>query len=906
MNHSKLNKIMAIAVFFISLATYIVTLADTVVFWDVGEFIAAAYSLQVPHPPGSPFFLLIGKIFSMIPIYSDIAVRVHFISALSSAFAAMFLYLIIEKLISSFQKKDPETFAEKLAVYGAGLIGALSCTFSPTFWFNAVEAEVYGLSMMFVGGITYLALRWNERSDEAESEKYILLIAYLIGLSIGIHLLAILVLFPFMLIFYFRKYEFSINSFAIFGVIAVGIFFIVYPGIVKYFPILLKNESTLISSLPLLMILTAIYLLYYAHKNKKTILSLASMSFLLIILGYSTYTLVIIRANMHTPMNENDPSNMERLVSYVNREQYGDAPIIKRRHSQEPMHQEIYNPQKYRSDGDYFFKYQINHMYIRYFLWNFAGIEGDWQDAGVNWKQLWAIPLFLGFFGMFYHYKKDGKMFFVFLNFFLLMGLILAYYFNMQEPQPRERDYFYVGSFFIFSVWIGLGVLGMVEFTKNLLKSAKENYTTGATIFICFLLVPANMFRTNLKQANRSGDYVAWDYSYNLLQSCEKDAILFTNGDNDTFPLWYLQDVEGVRRDIRIVNLSLGNTPWYIKQLKHEKPYGALPVPLSLSDEQIESIQPMQWKSSRLRLPVPIDATNEHNQPLTAEQKNALTDSTGEMGIDFNFNSTMNFGEVTAIRVQDILTFDIVMTNNWKRPIYFAVTSSPDTKIGLDKYMRMDGLALKLIPVAAPTDDGLIVDSILAKNLLSEPKVPNKKFERGFRFRGLQDETVYYNENVRRLISNYRNAFVRLSLLYINNNQNNKKAIETLDKMEEKLPRKVTPMDEYILFDIATFYNYAGAKDKYEQIAKEVEGILLPQTAGPINPNATQRNPFALLLSIYESRGDFGKAIDILNKLKSGYSGDQNVLMQIDQKISQLQTQKTVSDLFKKDSLNKK
>ena len=904
MNHSKLNKIFASLVFLISLITYVKTLADTLVFWDVGEFIAAAYSLQVPHPPGSPFFLIIGKIFAMIPIYADVAVRVHFISALSSAIAATFLYLIIEKLISSFRKQDPVTLAEKIGVYGAGIVGALSCTFSPTFWFNAVEAEVYGLSMFFVGGITYLALRWSERADNPESEKYILLIAYMIGLSIGVHLLAILVLFPFMLIVYFRKFEFSINSFFIFGLVAVGIFFVIYPGVVKYFPTMLKSENKLISLIPIAIVFAAIYFSYVAYKKGKAILGLASVSLLLILLGYSTYTLVIIRANMHTPMNENDPSNMERLVSYLNREQYGDAPIMKRRYSQEPMHQEMYNPQKYRSDMDFFLKYQINHMFTRYFLWNFAGIEGDWQDAGVNWKQLWGIPLILGLFGAFYHFKKDKQMFFVFLNFFLLMGLILSLYFNMQEPQPRERDYFYVGSFFIFSIWIGIGVLGLIDFAKNI--KINENISSGVVVALCLILVPGNMLKTNYKQANRSGDYVAWDYSYNLLQSCEKDAILFTNGDNDTFPLWYLQDVEGIRRDIRIVNLSLGNTDWYIKQLKHERPYGALPVPISLPDEQIARIGPMQWKTATLSLPVGNEVLNENNLPITSEQKNELLKNNGNQEIDYTFQSTLTFGEITAIRVQDILTYDIIKTNNWKRPIYFAVTSSPDTKIGFDRYMRMDGLAMKLIPVAAQNDDGIIVDSILSKNLFNEPTTPNKNFERGYMFRGLTDKNVYYNENVRRLISNYRNAFLRMALYYLNNKRDNAKAIATLDKMEEKVPRNVVEVDDYISFDIANFYNMAGAKEKFNQMTDEIEKRVVQNLPSTITPEMQSRNPYSLLYSIYEERGDIDKAIGILNKLKVAYGSTPGAKEQIEQRIAQLAAQKSMMQILKNDSITKK
>ncbi|MGA9408607.1 MAG: DUF2723 domain-containing protein, partial [Bacteroidota bacterium] len=607
MEHKKLNRLVAGFVFLVSLVVYIKTLSDTVVFWDVGEFIAATYLMQVPHPPGSPFFLIIAKIFAMLPTAHDAAVRVHLVSPFASAFTATFLYLSIVKLILLWKEK-PSSVADKLAMYGAAAIGALSLTFSPTFWFNAEEAEVYGMSMLFVALITYLSLRWNEMADEPGNEKYILLISYLIGLSMGVHLLSLLVIFPFMMIFYFRKYEFTLISFLKFGVAGIVIFGIVYPGIVKWLPGLLDGSVTIgeeeyksfaIGLMPYVIIAAAIYGVYYSYLHKNKVMNVALMSGLFIVIGYSTYTLVIIRANEHLPMNENNPNTLTRLESYLSRDQYGDAPLLKRRYSTEPEYQDMYT--KYSSDSDFLWRYQIDHMFLRYFLWQYAGIEGDWQDAGVNWKQLYGIPLLLGLIGCYYHWKKDRKMWLVFLTFFLVMGIVLDLYFNMQEPQPRERDYFYVGSFFVFSIWIAMGVFGVIEFLRTKLNDHQaQMYAAGGVLLFSAALIPGNMLRTNYKDANRTGDFVAWDYSYDLLQSCEPDAILFTNGDNDTFPLWYLQDVEGVRRDIRIVNLSLLNTPWYIAQLKNDTPFGTEKVPISIPDQQIENIQPVQWKPRQM------------------------------------------------------------------------------------------------------------------------------------------------------------------------------------------------------------------------------------------------------------------------------------------------------------------
>lgn len=918
MEHTKLNKAVAAGVFLISLVVYILTLADTVVFWDVGEFIAAAYLLQVPHPPGSPLFLLVGKVFGMIPLYSDPAVRLHFISALSSALTVLFLYLSLVKLIVLWRPRTDDWW-NKATLYGAASIGALSCTFSATFWFNAVEAEVYGVSMLFVGLVTWLALRWNERADSPSHQKYIFLIAYLIGLSLGVHLLALLVIFPFLIIVFFRRYEFSIRNYVMFGLVAVGIFAVVYPGIVKILPSLLdgkysfgggkESQSIIWTLIPIAAIGAAIYGVWYSIQTKKEMLHLASMSFLLIVLGYSTYAMVIIRANARPPMNENDPSTLEKLVSYLNREQYGEAPLMKRRYSQEPQHQGIYT--NYKSDMDFFWRYQMDEMFLRYFLWQYAGREGDWQGAGVNWKQLWGIPLLVGLFGFYYHWKKDRVMWWVFFNFFLLMGIVMAFYFNMQNPQPRERDYFYVGAFFVFSFWIGIGALGIIDELKEALKSEQlRKYATVGTLALLVLFIPGNMLYTNYEPSDRSGDYVAWDYSYNLLQSCEPDAILFTNGDNDTFPLWYLQDVEGVRRDIRIVNLSLVNTSWYIRQLKHEMPHGAKKVAISLTDQEIEQIGPMQWEPREMTIPVPAHVMKEYemfssDRPV---QPKVAGDTAGKAGvIKFILPNTMQFGNIKAIRAQDIMAYDIIRTNNWERPIYMAVTSTPDAKIGLDRYFRMDGLAMKLIPYPAPTDEGVIDPNIIGANLLNSPAEPNKSFQRGYLFRGLQDSTVHYDENVTRLVMNYRNAFMRLALHYLNVERNNPKAIETLDSMMTILPTSVMPMDYRVEFDVTNFYFFASDKERYAQVSAALEAKLLEMTSKPIaEPFQNQYHPYYMLYTIYQNREEFGKAIEILDRINSAYGTVQGLPEWVNMQKVQMQARMAMQNSSKKDSITKK
>ncbi len=893
----KINRIVAAFVFLVSLIIYMMTLSRTVVFWDVGEYLASSYLLQVPHPPGAPLLLLFGRVVSLLPFHPDIAFRMHTVSAFSGAIVVMFLYLISVKLIVRFRGK-PETTIDKAIVYGASAIGALSLAFCSSYWNNSIEFEAKGTAMFFVGFALWLALRWSERANAPRNEQYLLLIAYLMGLCVGVRPLALLMIFPIGLIIYFTKYEFSPKTFIRFNLITLAVFIAVYPGIVKWLPSMIAGEvggfkSGLLPYVPFVLIAVVVYYAYKTKKSGQKMLHIVCLSFLLIVVGYSTYITVIIRANVPSlPINENAPSTASQFVSYMNREQYGDVPIFKRRYSQEPMHAPTWK--NYSSDMDFFLRYQMNHMYIRYVLRNYVGAAGDEQDAGVSWKDTFGIPLLLGLAGFYYHFKKDWKMGLSFLGAFLFLGFILAYYFNMQEPQPRERDYFYAGSYFVFSLWIGIGIVAISDYLRK--KFHEERYyRIGTTGFLAVALftVPVNLIRINWHEHDRSKNYVAWDYSYDLLQSCEPNAILFTNGDNDTFPLWYLQSVEGVRRDIRVANLSLINTPWYIKQLKDETPFGAKKVPISLTDDQIENIQPREWKARQMSLDVPKDVVERYEGTTDVNKKGALVDTSilNSGKIDFVFPSTVQFGSISAIRVQDIMVYDIVKTNAWRRPIYFAVTSTPDSKIGLDRYMEMDGLAMKLIPYKAPSDDGVIVDSIFSANLYNTPKGFYKEFHRGYKYRGLNDSTVYFDENIRRLTMNYRNAFLRLALYHLNTTHDNAKAVAALDSMEAKIPRNVIPMDYRLMYDVANFYNYAGAKDKYMAYINELQGILEKRIKSNPRDQLSQYNPYTILLAIYETKEEYQKAIDVLNKIDEVYTGTPGLEQQIKSRIAQVQAQ---------------
>ena len=881
MEHKEINRAVAGGVFLASLATYILTISPTVAFWDVGEFCAAAFALQVPHPPGAPLFLLFARLASMAPFVSDIALRMHFVSCLASALTCALLYLLTVRFIVLWRGL-PATLYDRIVVYGSAVVGSLSLTFSPTFWGNAVEAEVYGMSMLFVSGIIWLGMQWYERADDARGDVYLLLIAYTLGLAIGVHFLTILALFPVMLLYYFRLHEFSIGSFLTFGIVALSVFGIVYPGIVKVLPSLLDGEfagsrSSFITAIPLLCIAAALYGAYYAIKKQYRLLLIGLASFLLIALGYSTITLVYIRAKAMPPMNVNDPGTMAGLASYVNRETYGEEPMMDRRWNTEPARRAA--AAKYTGDFDYFWKYQFVHMYLRYLGWNFIGFEEDGSAAGVNWKQLYGIPLFLGLIGFFWHWRKDPKMAAVVTATFFVMGLALVINRNFQEPEVRERDYFFVGSFFVYSMWIGIGTLGLIDWIRGRNKSTGRSPLTGyGVLILLFLFVPANMLRTNYHQVNRKGNYVAWDFSYNVLQTCDQDAILFTNGDNDTYPLWYLQDVEGIRRDVRVVTLSLLNMNWYIRQLKHTEPYGAKKVAISMPDGEIETISGREFQPRTVHLPVPAEVMRRYG---VAESKATLNSNRKEDvpadTISFSVPSPTGDGNVRAVRAQDIMALDIVASTNWQRPIYFAMTVPTDAQIGLKDYLQLEGLAFRLTPKKGTSPWSNVSGERTCDQLLTDRDVASKTPATGYRWRGLQDSTTHFDEDALHMIANSRQAFILLARHYVDMPGMSSKAAELLDRMERVLPRRVIQMDRRTKLYVAGLYGAAGKKEKRDEICNdlltELSSLVERGFSGPISND----NPHVLLLQTYETMGQFDDALRLADLIGMRYAREKNI-----------------------------
>ncbi|HEY3250597.1 MAG TPA: DUF2723 domain-containing protein, partial [Ignavibacteria bacterium] len=820
MNYRRLNYIVAGAVLLVSAITYLYTMQKTLSFWDCGEFIACGYTLSVPHPPGAPFWVLLGKIATMIPFGSNPAIRMNALAAISSAFTAGFLYLVIVSVIKAWKGEAKDTW-DAIMVYGSAAIGALSYAFCDSAWFNANESEVYALGTMLVALCVWLLMYWWEKANEKGNERILLFIAFVIGISLGIHLLVVQVILIGGFIYYFKKYKYERKTFYIAFGLTVLAFFIVYPVIVLWYPSWLGGDlkslkiedNSLVETISMLAFPAMAYFSYMAYKKKKRSLSLALAAVFFVLLGYSIYTQVILRANVdNLPINENEPKNLPTLVSYLSREQYGDAPFWPRRYSQEPMHKRTWA--NYTSDMDFLWRYQINHMFNRYLGWQYIGRASYDQDAGIDWSKFYGVPFLIGLFGLFYHFRKDWKLGLTFLWMFALMGILTALFQRQQDPQPRERDYFYTGAFFVYSLWIGLGVMGILELIRENFQGSALKAGVVGVLAVSALLIPVNMFRTNFHYNNRNDNKHPFDYAYNLLQGLDKDAILITNGDNDTFPLWYIQAVEGYRTDVRVVNLSLLNTNWYIKEMKNSMPYGALKVPISLKDEEIDRMGPIEWGEFRnVTVVVPPEA-----YPDSIRAKGNTPDK-----LTWRMPFSLQSGNVKAVRVQDLLILDILKTNNWKRPVYFSATVTEDNYIGLDEYLVQEGMGKRIVPYKsdAPMQIRVNAEKMWA-NFMVTPAAYSKTPQDGYFFTGFNNPNIFFDQVHENNAQNYRSQYLYLAYEYANRNDM-AKVNEVLDKMNGNFPANVIEFDYRILYDVCMLYLRAGNQAKFDEYSPQVE-----------------------------------------------------------------------------------
>lgn len=823
--HKTRNLFFATVSFTYAFIIYTMTVAPTASFWDPAEYIAISHTLQIAHPPGSPFFALVGRVVSMFVPTDYVALSINMISVTASSFTIMLLYLIVVRLVEEWRgPAEKMDTPDLLGLYGGGLIAAFTFTVTHTHWFNAVEAEMYASSMFFTALVVWIALKWSSVHDQPHADRWLILIAYLFGLGIGVHLLNLLALFFVALLAYFKKYTFSLKSFL--GLIAVSItgFLSIYPVTIILIPDFAGRISGLTYGLIgpvkliILFVSAIIAAVYWTHKKGYRTANLILLCYSMIIIGYSSYALVIIRSQAEPPIDENDPSTVEAFVSYLSRDQYGTSPLFRghsfndrtgsidrstevffpRRHSSQPHHLEYYS--NFQSDLQFFLQYQVNHMYMRYLFWNFIGREADIQDTG--WYSGFSttrhannpansgyfyLPLLFGLFGMLYHFRKDWKRALSIFALFFLTGLAIIIYLNQTPYEPRERDYAYVGSFFAFTIFLGLGVTGTIELLKRALGN--RLILKSSALGVIFLAVPAWMLIQNWPSHDRSEQFVARDYAYNLLNSVDLNAIIFTNGDNDTFPLWYLQEVERVRTDVRVVNLSLLNTDWYIKQMRDRQTHESLPLAISLTDEEIEIM------TSRLELYEPREMVVPVRKDLLssifdlpAEVRTSLSISDAQELVPDDIEVTeMLLNQIRMatpfslpveelddevrwflpgrsagmdsqgnerffLQTQDRMVLELIQNNMWLRPIYFANTVARSGQIGLEDYFQFEGKAFRIVPKKRASGPfGYVDPEVHASRMAS------------FRFQGWNSPTVYFDENIRRMLGNYRYGFTQLA-----------------------------------------------------------------------------------------------------------------------------------------------
>jgi hypothetical protein len=939
------NNITGWALFAVSLLVYLLTIEPTVSFWDCGEFILCSYRLEVGHPPGAPFFLLLGRFFTLFAggDTSKVAMMVNIMSAMASAFTILFLFWSVTRLIRLATGDSTDVRGGKaLAILASGAVGALAYAFSDTFWFSAVEGEVYATSSLFTAAVFWAMLRWYDEADDPHAGRWIILIAYLMGLSIGVHLLNLLALPVLVLIWYFRKYEVTVKGViyaTLAGFLILGVLnFLFIPGVAKvagWFELFFVNtlgmpfNSGLYIYLVLLVGLTAGGL-WYSLKKKRVILNQVMTVAAVLLLGYSSFALIIIRANAHPPMNQNDPSDVFSFIYYINRTQYGRAPLVyghyysapvvgierkvggynKKEGRYVPYYSSEYEydkrfmtlfPRMYSSDPDhirqyeywgkvkgrkvavrsggsneqvtlpsfgenlrFFFRYQVGVMYMRYFMWNWSGRQNDLQGNGNvmdgNWvsgiplidnarlgdqsqlpaenrnnpahNRYYLLPLLAGLAGLFWQYRKDRKGLSLVLLLFLMTGLAIVTYLNQNPSQPRERDYAYAGSFYAWAMWIGMGVMLFFDLLRRFMKDYPAAVIPSAVLLAA---VPLLLIAENYDDHDRSDRYTARDIASNYLSTCDENAILLTYGDNDSFPLWYIQDVEGFRTDVRVANLSYLQSGFYIETMSR-KAFESDPLPFTLPPEKYVEGERVQLPVEDLiREPTPIRKVVEF---AGSDDPKAKVDLSGR-GDFFNFIPVREFivdvdsahvlatGAVrpwhadrmlipmiwkfkgTMAIKDDLAVMDIMAGNNWERPLYYATTVPGSTYIGLEDFFVLEGMAYRVSPIRidppAPGETGMVDTREMYENMMNS-----------FRWGNAGEEGVYLDENNRRLFDVFRRQFARLSRALVLEGDT-VRALAAAERGLGIVPPEKMPYD-YFSIELAGALAMAGERERAEDI----------------------------------------------------------------------------------------
>lgn len=1064
--YNLINTSLGWLMFAIATITYMLTLEPTASFWDCGEFIAQGYKLEVGHPPGNPIFILAARFFINFVggDTANIALAVNAMSALLSAGTILLLFWTITHLVRRLIVKDGEedamSLTQMIVIFGSGICGALAYTWSDTFWFSAVEAEVYAFSSFCTALVFWLILKWEDHADEEHSDRYLILIAYVIGVSVAVHLLNLLCIPAIVLVYYYKKFKNtsakgSLIALLLSFVIIAAILYGLVPGFVEmaqYFELFFVNtlgfgfnSGTLFYAIAVLAIFVwCVFELYkqrsatrikiaffctvffsgtlligdgvmlplaltaalvvYLWKFCKNIpvrwFTIVAMSIFVIFVGYSSYAVILIRSNAQTPMDQNSPDNVFALASYLNREQYGDRPLLYGETFQSGIVYEVNssgipkaivtegkklyakkvksNPdeadeyivtgrtkkykmtpelnmlfprmysgshiQQYKEwtgmkgtmvnattyvDGNgntlanepklkptflenlqFFISYQMNHMYWRYFMWNFAGRQNDIQGNGEitqgnwisgipfidNWRLgdqslmpadlttdnkghnvFFMLPLLLGIIGLLWQAfvsKRGIEQFWVVTFLFLMTGVAIVVYLNQYPNQPRERDYAFAGSFYAFTIWVGMGVAGLWHILRQyVMKKDKQARAAAWVAAVVGLLVPLQMVSQTWDDHDRSGRYCARDFGKNYLASVDQNGIIFTNGDNDTFPLWYAQEVEDYRTDVRVINLSYLATDWYINQMRRpayesepvpmiadaetfaydQRQYGYIISPDSTLTPALKAVEHFYGDSKNAkynlyefkypRMYIPVDAEAAVAQNVVSERYKEYINPY----ISLDMLNEPNTRADGAMNTSKVMSIDIVasaIAEGWKRPVYFAMTVPDKYYLGLTPYMLNTGMAYQVTPVAynASGDAGVNTEKMY-ENV-------TKKFTWG----GLdtaEPGSLYLDESVRRMVSTTRSTMLDLAtalaqesymfkveasemdtasaqyaekMKWANDSEN--KCREILDLMIAKLPEKACSYSLSMGMDIASLYMTLGEESGNAEDLKKAEAIL--------------------------------------------------------------------------------
>ena len=785
------NKIVAGLVFFVTTVIYLSTLAPTVAFWDCGEFITTAYTLGIPHPPGAPFYTLLGRIFSMLP-FGEIAFRVNLLSAAAGIATVVLIYLCTVRLLCTWLGR--ENTVQQVAILVGGVVASLSTAFSFSFWNNAIEAEVYGLSMCITMLAVWVALRWDDAHKDHNSDRLLLFIAYLFGLGAGVHLQCLLTIPGILILLFTDLMEDRPLKHQVLVVVGLTL----YPFLSIVFPI---GVAAVLTG----AVVIGLLILRPEWRTPQFWL----LGVLIGALGFSTYFALFIRSGLNPMIDMNDPETWENFKAFLGRQQYGIHLVFPRR--AEPW------------------AFQFN-IFIKYFLQQFPffdEISADFRRAVDVYMgryqaiQYSLITLALGIVGAVYHLHKDWKRFASLFAMFALMGVGLVLYLNMPDPEPREREYIFVGAYTFFGIWMGIGAAGLIAW----MKTPSLAWVAAALM----LLVPAGILFKNYHVHDRTGDFVAYDYAYNIMATCEENAILFTNGDNDTYPLWFLQGVERVRNDIQIVNLSLIKTSWYIKQLKR---YG---IEVGLEDDEIE-----EWLAA-----VPWDYDRD------VEVAGLKLDG-GDLPIVEYPAGRMT---VPVLEPHTLMIWRVVKHNWENRPIYFAVTVPDINMAGLKPYLSMEGMAYKLVKTRGYEQ---FEEEKIRRNLLEV-----------YRYTGVADSTVHKDPVARRLLSNYLILFDGLVRAYIQLGMH-KEAYDVLAELETRVPPYAldSPETYLILFDgLVRAYRQLDMHEKAYDVLVELEKRMPSYVLdSPATKQFAGEHYRELALYFYES-GDMARAVSSLENL---------------------------------------